>query len=199
MYTLYTDKSEEFKCKIGVEGSDLSSTRARLVIEGKDLSLLFEGTIDSDGNCSVPIKRLKNLISESEAGKMKLEVIADDTFFSPWEDDFVVKTDKKVTVEVEQKNNNVIKETKVGVTVSMPTVGKQTIVETPKPKVIETPKETNHGKIISEMLSKRGITVSNIKEHKSTIIKTIKTYVSNNKVSTTTDKLLDEIINNLTF
>lgn len=194
MYTLYTDKSEDFKCKIDVEGTKLSETRARLVIEGKDISLLFEGKIDSEGNCVVPIKKLKNLLSEDENGTMRLEVIAEDTFFSPWEDDFTIKTNKKVTVEVFNNDKDVIKETKIAVKVEMPS--KQTTKKPVEKVIVE---EKNHGKIISEILDKKGVKLTNIKENQKMITNFIKDYVIENKVDVNSDDLLDEILNNLKY
>ena len=117
MYTLYADKSEDFKCKISVEGSKISETKARLVIHSANVSLLFEGTIDPDGTCVVPIKKLKNLLAEGETGTMALEVISEDTFFSPWEDDFSVKVNKKVSVVVEQQHQEPVKESRIKVEV----------------------------------------------------------------------------------
>ena len=114
MYKLFTDKAELFECDIKIEGSSLSKSNARLVIETKDYSLLFNGNIDSNGKCSIPIKKLKGLIEESSQGSIRLEVIAEDTFFTPWESDFEVQASKKVTVEVKsQQEKPVIAENKV--------------------------------------------------------------------------------------
>ena len=82
MYKLFTDKAELFECDIKIEGSSLSKSNARLVIETKDYSLLFNGNIDSSGKCSIPIKKLKGLIDESLKGSIRLEVIAEELFFS---------------------------------------------------------------------------------------------------------------------
>ena len=45
MYKLYTDKQEIFECDIQLEGASLNNSKARLVIETTDLSLLFKGNI----------------------------------------------------------------------------------------------------------------------------------------------------------
>ena len=42
----------------------------------------------------------------SENGGMKLEVIADDMYFSPWESEYELKQSKKVTVEVKTPNQD---------------------------------------------------------------------------------------------
>ena len=95
MYTLYTDKQELFECSISLEGASVKNSKVRLVVEADNLNLLFKGTIDSSGKCTVPIRKLKNLLEESTKGKIRLEVIADDTYFTPWESDFEVETARK--------------------------------------------------------------------------------------------------------
>ena len=42
-YKLYTDKTETFKCKIHLEGAELTEAKSRLVIESSKFNLLFEG------------------------------------------------------------------------------------------------------------------------------------------------------------
>ena len=103
MYKLFTDKAEIFECDIKIEGASLSNSNARLVVETNDYSLMFNGSINSDGKCKVPIKKLKGLIDENNKGNIKLEVIAEDTFFTPWESTFEVQASKKVTVEIKSQ------------------------------------------------------------------------------------------------
>ena len=111
MYKLYTDKQETFECDLFLEGADLKDSSARILVETKDLTLLFPGTIDKSGNCKVPIKKLKGLLGEDTTGNIKLEVIAEDTLIEPWQSEFVVETSKKVTVEVKgQGDKKPIKE-----------------------------------------------------------------------------------------
>jgi TusA-related sulfurtransferase len=118
MYILYTDKQEVFECSISLEGASVKNSQARLIVESDNLNLLFKGTIDSNGKCTVPIKKLKNLLEESTKGKIRLEVIADDTYFTPWESNFEVETARKVTVEVKsQSNQNIISESKPSIVV----------------------------------------------------------------------------------
>ena len=50
MYKLFTDKSELFECDIKIEGSSISKSKARLVVETNDYSLMFNGKISSNGN-----------------------------------------------------------------------------------------------------------------------------------------------------
>ncbi len=100
MYKLFTDKTEVFECNIKLEGASLKNSSARLIIESEDVNLLFEGTINKDGKCSIPIKKLKGLLEDSTSGQIKLEVIAEDTYFTPWKSEFIVEASRKVTVEV---------------------------------------------------------------------------------------------------
>ena len=83
MYPLYSDKPNLFECSIQLEGCSLNQASARLIIESEQNSLVFNGEIDNTGACLIPVKKLKGLVSEG--GNMKLEIIADDMYFSPWE------------------------------------------------------------------------------------------------------------------
>ena len=117
MYKLFTDKSELFECDIKLQGASLKKSKARLVVETQDYSLMFKGSISKGGKCEIPIRKLKGLIDEDTTGNIRLEVIAEDTFFTPWESDFEVETSKKVTVEVKtQTLKKPIIEAKVKIT-----------------------------------------------------------------------------------
>ena len=72
-------------------GESLSRSTARLVVETSEYSLMFNGKISKDGKCEIPIRKLKGLIDESSKGNIRLEVIAEDTFFTPWETNFEVE------------------------------------------------------------------------------------------------------------
>ena len=98
MYKLYTDKQETFECDLFLEGADLKESSARIVVESKDLTLMFKGTIDEKGNCNVPIKKLKGLMNENTTGDIKLEVTEKDTVIETWQYDIVGSLEKIVTV-----------------------------------------------------------------------------------------------------
>lgn len=100
-YAVYKDKSENFSCDVLIEGASIDDTKARLILESDDWTLMFEGDIDRYGKCTIPIKKL-NIFNEGLVGKIRLEVIADNTVFIPWEDDFKVKMSKKVTVQLSE-------------------------------------------------------------------------------------------------
>ena len=157
-YKLYTDKQEIFECNIYLEGASLTQATSRIIVETQDLKLMFEGTIDKDGNCKVPIKKLRGLVNEDTKGTMKLEVIAEDTYFLPWESDFEVDTAKKIKVEVKQQSKPVVKSSKP-----------QMVVKEVKHPFDPVDKVVN-------ILHKQGVGVSTIYESKKTMIPMLKKY-----------------------
>lgn len=162
MYRLFTDKAEIFECDIKVEGTSLNKSKARLVIETQNYSLLFNGKIDSSGKCSIPIKKLKGLIEENSKGNIKLEIIAEDTYFTPWETTFEVEASKKVTVEVKsQEEKSTITESKVEVTEV-----KKEIADEDKDHVLN----------ILKLLVKEEINLENLHLKKNKVNKIIATY-----------------------
>lgn len=104
-YSVFKDKSEDFSCDIAIEGADLTDTQARLIIESDEWTLMFNGEINNKGKCIIPIKKL-GILNEGTTGKIRLEVIADGTVFTPWEDDFKVKVSKKVAVKIHESKSN---------------------------------------------------------------------------------------------
>ena len=113
-YRVYRDKSETFICDMEISGANPANSKARVIIESTDMTYMFEGTIDGNGHCEIPLKKM-NFLSENEIGKIKLEVIADDMVFSPWEDTFVATNHRKVTVKVTESIDTT---PKVGVRIS---------------------------------------------------------------------------------
>jgi hypothetical protein len=103
IYNLYTDKPNKFNCNIEIEGTSLSKSKVRLVIESEDMTYLFNGRIENNGICEVSIPKTKHFLSEGSKGLMRLEVIADDVYFEPWASDFSVVTNKKVTVQIAEQ------------------------------------------------------------------------------------------------
>lgn len=103
-YKLYKDKTEDFICDIAVEGVNQNDTEVRLIVESEEWTLMFIGEI-KNGKCVIPVKKL-NILNEGQTGNIKLEVNADGNLFTPWEDKFIVKVSKKVTVKVNESKNN---------------------------------------------------------------------------------------------
>ena len=171
MYKLFTDKSELFECDIKLEGASLSKSSARLVVETSDYSLLFKGDINSSGKCEIPIRKLKGLIDENTTGNIRLEVIAEDTFFTPWESDFEVDASKKVTVEVKsQTTKKPIVEAKVKVK-----------VKDKKPTITEKQHVIN----LFKLLIKEDINVDNISFKRNELNNIVATYLKENTVKNT--------------
>ena len=162
MYKLFTDKAELFECDIKLEGTSLSKSTARIVVETADYSLMFNGKLTTDGKCTIPIKKLKGLIDENTKGNMRLEVIAEDTYFIPWKSEFEIDASKKVTVEVRsQSNKKVIKEN----TVQVSNIKQQI-----------TKKEVNHVANIMKLLVRENINMKNLHLKKNRLNKIVATY-----------------------
>jgi hypothetical protein len=172
MYTLFTDKTELFECDLQLEGASLKKSFARLLIESENLNLVFKGEISSSGKCKIPVKRLRGLLDENVNGKIKLEVIAEDTYFTPWEDDFKVDTSKKVTVEVKsQKDSKPILEMKPKVSVKKNT------------KKVSKPKKRNHSDVLVEVLKRKDVSMKNIVENRKLVNNVLDTYIRKFKVN----------------
>jgi len=182
MYKLYTDKQETFECDLFLEGADLKESSARIVVESKDLTLMFKGTIDDKGNCKVPIKKLKGLMGENTTGDIKLEVIAEDTLIEPWQSDFVVETAKKVTVEVKSQKEE-----------------KPQIKESTKPqvKVKSVKNYTNPVNQMVNVLVKNDITINEVLQNKQKIAPILKNYANTINYQGGTQKFIKEVINKL--
>jgi hypothetical protein len=202
MYKLYTDKTEIFECKVKIDGASLSNSKARLIIESEDLNLLFNGKIDEHGNCKIPIKRLKGILPESMKGEIKLEVIADDTYFIPWKSEFSVDASKKVVVEVKSQDADLIIESapKVSVTDVKNT---ESIVTTVAP----TESTPDISKVIKEhvvnlmrLLLREDISIDNIVFKKTKANSIISTYLNSQKVElteSTKNQIVEGLLNKL--
>ena len=164
MYKLFTDKSELFECDIKLQGASLKKSKARLVVETQDYSLMFNGSISTSGKCEIPIRKLKGLIDEDTTGNIRLEVIAEDTFFTPWETDFEVETSKKVTVEVKSQSF------------------KKPIVEA---KVRITNSEQEHVINLLKLLVNENINIKNISYKKNKLNNIVATYLKENTIKDT--------------
>ena len=171
MYKLFTDKTELFECSISLQGASLKKSKARLVIETPEYSLLFKGKISKGGKCEIPIKKLKGLIDEDTTGNIRLEVIAEDTFFTPWESDFEVDTSKKVTVEVKSQ------------TAKKPIVEKQVKVKVKGDKKQVTLTEKQHVINLFKLLIKEDININNITFKKNKLNNIVGTYLKDKEIN----------------
>ena len=177
MYKLFTDKTELFECNISLQGASLKKSKARLVVETQDYSLLFNGSINSNGKCEIPIRKLKGLIDEDTSGNIRLEVIAEDTFFTPWQSDFEVETSKKVTVEVKtQTTQKPILEAKATV----------------KPQQV-TISEKKHVVNLFKLLIKEDINIDNISYKRNKLNNIVATYLKKHTVNDT-EKVINGVL-----
>lgn len=103
-YILYTDKDETFTADVSVKNASLKNCIVRLVVESKDLNLIFNGKIEND-KCFIPIKKLKGVLDENVKGNIFLEIIAEDVYFKPWSSSFIVEECSSVKVNVTEQNN----------------------------------------------------------------------------------------------
>ena len=176
MYKLFTDKSELFECDIKLQGASLKKSKARLVVETQDYSLMFNGSISKGGKCEIPIRKLKGLIDEDITGNIRLEIIAEDTFFTPWESDFEIETSKKVTVEVKSQ-----------------TQFKKPIIEA---KVKITNSEQQHVINLLKLLVKENINIKNICYKRNKLNNIVATYLKENTVKDT-EKVINGVLRKL--
>ena len=175
MYKLFTDKSELFECDIKLQGASLKKSKARLVVETQDYSLMFNGSISKGGKCEIPIRKLKGLIDEDTTGNIRLEVIAEDTFFTPWETDFEVETSKKVTVEVKSQTT------------------KKPIVEA---TVKITDSEQQHVINLLKLLVKENINIKNISYKRNKLNNVVATYLKENTIKNA-EKVINGVLRKL--
>ena len=180
MYKLYTDKVENFEAKIKLEGASLKKSTARLVIEADDFDLMFKGTISESGKVKIPVKKLRGLIDEDTKGKIKLEVIAEDTFFTPWESKFEVDTSKKITVEVKSQSKPII-EQKSAPSIRVKVMNEKTVTKSEREHVIN----------IVKLLIKENINLKNLTVKKNKLNNIIGEYITENNV---TDKQKTPVI-----
>ena len=206
-YILYTDRKENFSCDIALEGARLNEAFARIILETNELSYVFNGQIDGNGKCRIPIRPLKGLMEVRDMGKMVLEVVADDTYFQPWESEFVVDAHKKLEVKINEQSHP----SKAKISVSINNKKKKVVTESKKApvkkkKVLKETKPTKQrltmNRAISEMgimLRKNNINVTNFRKHKSNATYLFTEYFTKNKISNKKkkDKILKTVIENI--
>jgi CRISPR/Cas system-associated exonuclease Cas4 (RecB family) len=128
---------------------------------------MFKGTISSGGEVEIPVKRLKGLLEDRSSGKIRLEVIAEDTYFIPWESTFEVETSKKVTVEVKSQGSRKVLESK-----------SQVEILSQKPTV----SEKQHVLNLVKLLIKEDITMDNLVIKRNKLNNIVATYVNENTI-----------------
>jgi hypothetical protein len=177
MYKLYTDKTELFECTIKLEGASISKSKVRLVVESTEINLLFPGKIDTDGKCTIPVSKLKGLLDENTQGNIKLEVIADDVYFTPWESNFIIETSKKLTVEVTSQAAALIESQSPRVTVEVHKDMQEPSEKQEVPSLIQ-----EHIVKLFKILTKEDINIKNIVYKKDKLNNIVATYLQENTI-----------------
>mgnify|MGYP006155907487 CR=1 FL=1 len=175
MYKLYTDKIENFEAVIKLEGASPSKSKARLVVEADNFSLLFEGKVSGNGKVTIPVTRLKGLLDEKTNGNIRLEVIAEDTYFVPWESKFQVDTSKKVTVEVKSQPARMVEGSTGKPKIKVKVMKEQSVTKSEKEHVIS----------IVKLLIKENINLRNLTIKKDKLNNIIGEYIVENKITAT--------------
>ena len=118
------------------------------------------------------------MIDENTQGNIRLEVIAEDTFFTPWESNFKVDASKKVTVEVKSKTNSQpIMEAKVS------NITQETVTLTERDHVVN----------ILKLLVKEQINIKNISYKKDKLNNIVATYLTEYKIDDS-NKIIERIV-----
>jgi hypothetical protein len=161
-YKLYLDKNNLFECDIQLQGASLKSSFARIIVEGKEHSYIFKGEIDENGHCSVEMNKLKDIFENNETGTIKLEVVADDVYFSPWEDAYQTDLSKKIDVVVKEQEEPT--KPMISVSVKKQPILKESEKVVTKPKEQVPTKKTEPIKKVVKNTSETAIKVSDIKK-----------------------------------
>ena len=170
-YKLFLDKVNNFQCKLELEGASINNAIVRLILEGKHRTYLYTGKIFESGQCNINIEKLNELFKSGDSGTMRLEIIAEDAYFAPWESEFIVDSSKKVRVEVAMPTKEITKSTiKVNAVVTKQPEKK---IERPL-QITEQQNEFNSVvKSVVEELKKTGVTSHNVKSKKSVVTKSL--------------------------
>jgi len=175
-YKIELDKASTFECNIKVEGASLKKTKVNLIMESDDFSLKFKGDIDEDGKITVPLSKLKGVIDENKKGNLYLEVIADDTYFTPYETEYITEMSKKVeVVSVKNKKTPVLAETR------QPKVTVQNVKDSKSNLILE------HTKTIAHQIISSKLNISNSKD-KSKILEIVLNYLHKHNINESINK-----------
>ena len=189
MYTIQLDQTKNFECSLKIQGASLKKSKINMIIEGDDFDIKLKGAIDSSGKVTIPIKKLKGILDENIKGNMFLEVIAEDTYFTPYKTEYLTEVSRKVEViSVNGKSKESLTESEsVDITDS-------------KPKVTISDIKNDDALLIKEHVNRinKNITRSNLnifkKEDKTKVIKTIQNYLTENKVENSLyNKIMTEL------
>jgi len=196
-YILWVDKVGKFECTVDVKGASTKNAIARLIAETKDLSVVFSGKIES-GKCIIPIRKLKGIFESKEVGNIRLEIIVEDTYFTPWQSPFVVETEKSVEVGVADQTADLPSKPLVEVSNIKSENKKDRIITVENVSVKAAPKKKS-GKFENDetalvyALLKNGINKGNLANKKKLIESVVHEFFSKKK-SSNKEKIVKEAI-----
>ena len=167
MYNVFVDKPTTFECEVQVKNATLKNSIVRLILESNNVNLIFNGKIENN-RCVIPIKRLKGILDENTIGTAKLEVIVEDTYFSPWKDNFDVTEHTSVKVKMNEQKSSL--SNKPSVKVKSPIITNSNITKKSTDEITVPKKEIS---IICETF---GIRKKNLHQKKKELIQILKEY-----------------------
>lgn len=143
------NKKQTFECKVEIEGADYSKTRPRLILSptGDSKHVFFEGKIEGT-TCKVIIPEGLDI---ARSGEVSLEVVVDNTLFTPWHSTYEMLVESVKVNEVSMhKNEPTVKVIEEKVSVSKPTV---TVKVPQKPKgMLKEGLSPRYKKVIEEFV-----------------------------------------------
>lgn len=105
MLELYTDTNNRaFEFNLDIIGEDNSELDVRLIatFENYKRNYIFFGELIKEEDSNIMKYRFVvptlSEINKDDVGKLKLEVLSEDMYFSPWESAFVVKQKKSIKI-----------------------------------------------------------------------------------------------------
>jgi hypothetical protein len=184
MYTIQLDTVKNFECSLKIQGASLKKSKVNLVIETNDLDIRCRGNINESGKVSIPVRKLKGILDEEVSGNMYLEVIADDTYFTPYKTTYKTEYSKKVAITEDIKITDVSFEEKPIITTDIQeSVADETI--------------NNHAANIIIKFNKSKVDIFNEKD-KAKVNSLIREYITENKIEKQMyDQIIETIISSL--
>lgn len=172
MYTITLDTAKNFECTLKIQGASLTKSKVNLVIESNDMDIRCRGTITEKGKVSIPVKKLKGILEENTKGKMYLEVIAEDSYFTPYKTDYITQVSKKVNLE-------------------------ESVSVTDVNQTVTADISTNHPENIINILKENNVDIFDI-SHKSKASQLIQSYIVKNNVKQQEyNQLMEKILSQL--
>ena len=136
----FKDKENSFKCNIQVQGANLKNTFSRLLLETETSgNLYFNGKIDENGKCTFKLPPLKNI--EDANGKLKIEVVADSTYFKVYENQVKFEESIKIQFNYDVEDKQEIDEDfRPKVSFELDNISEDAVEEVEEEKIIEKKK-----------------------------------------------------------